>query len=164
MCEKVIVKRNNEITLEEVDEYDKIILSPGPGLPKDAGRMLEVIKMYSLKKPILGVCLGMQGIAQVFGGELYNQDRVRHGVTTTIRTAPGSLLFKDLPSEIQVGLYHSWAVNGLTKDFIITALSDENVIMAIEHSYLPIYGVQFHPESILTKYGKEMLQNFIEFT
>lgn len=162
MCEEVVVKRNDEIHLHEINDYDKIVLSPGPGLPKDAGIMMDLLEMYMGKKPILGVCLGMQAIAECLGGKLYNQKVVRHGVTTSIRTFPDNKLFQNLPSRISVGLYHSWAVTDLPKELKMTAISEENVLMAIEHETLAVYGVQFHPESILTEYGKEMLMNFLK--
>lgn len=163
MCDQVVVKRNDEINLQEIAGFDKIVLSPGPGLPKDAGIMVELLNTYVGKKPILGVCLGMQAIAEHFGGELYNQKVVRHGITTEIKTFPENKLFQNMPSRITVGLYHSWAVRHLPKEINATAISAEKVIMALEHKTLPIYGVQFHPESILTEYGKEMLLNFVSF-
>jgi anthranilate synthase component 2 len=161
MCDQVVVKRNDEMNLQEIADFDKIVLSPGPGLPKDAGNMPELLNMYIGKKPILGVCLGMQAIAEHFGGELYNQKVVRHGITTEIKSFPENTLFQNLPSRITVGLYHSWAVRHLPEEIKVTAMSSENVIMAIEHKTLPIYGVQFHPESILTEYGREVLMNFV---
>lgn len=163
LCESAVVKRNNEIHLHEIDAYDKIVLSPGPGLPKDAGIMSELIAVYSGKKPILGVCLGMQAIAECFGGDLYNQKIVKHGVVASIQTFHNNVLFQNLPSQINVGLYHSWAVTNLPSDFKVTAISSEDVIMSIEHKELPLYGVQFHPESILTEFGREMLLNFLKF-
>jgi len=161
MCDEVIVKRNDEISLHEINQYDKIVLSPGPGLPKDAGIMMDLLKMYIGKKPILGVCLGMQAIAESLEGKLYNQQVVRHGVNTRVKTFPNSILFNDLPTEFSVGLYHSWAVTDLPESLRVTAMSNDNVIMALEHVSLPLYGVQFHPESILTQFGKEILRNFI---
>lgn len=161
MCEKVDVLRNDEVSLERIIDYDKIVLSPGPGLPADAGMMPELIKRYAGKIPILGVCLGMQGIAEYFGGRLYNQTVVRHGVSTIIATAEESHLFRELPRQFEVGLYHSWAVTDLPNSIRISATSQEEVIMAIESVDQRVYGVQFHPESILTQFGKEILRNFI---
>lgn len=161
MCEKVDVLRNDEVSLERIIDYDKIVLSPGPGLPADAGMMPELIKRYAGKIPILGVCLGMQGIAEYFGGRLYNQTVVRHGVSTIIDTAEESHLFRELPRQFEVGLYHSWAVTDLPNSIRISATSQEEVIMAIESVDQRVYGVQFHPESILTQFGKEILRNFI---
>lgn len=161
MCEMVDVLRNDEVSLERIIDYDKIVLSPGPGLPADAGMMPELIKRYAGKIPILGVCLGMQGIAEYFGGRLYNQTVVRHGVSTIIDTAEESHLFRELPRQFEVGLYHSWAVTDLPNSIRISATSQEEVIMAIESVDQRVYGVQFHPESILTQFGKEILRNFI---
>lgn len=161
MCEKVDVLRNDEVSLERIIDYDKIVLSPGPGLPADAGMMPQLIKRYAGEIPMLGVCLGMQGIAEYFGGRLYNQPVVRHGVSTIIATAVESHLFRELPRQFEVGLYHSWAVTDLPNSIRISATSQEEVIMAIESVDQRIYGVQFHPESILTQFGKEILQNFI---
>ena len=160
---EVTVKRNDEIQADEADQYSHIVLSPGPGLPNAAGILMEMIDEQVAVKPILGVCLGMQALAEHFGGTLYNQDMVKHGVTTTIDTKPNSVLFHGLPESFQVGLYHSWAVDetALPKDFTITAKSTENVVMAIEHRSLPVCGVQFHPESILTEHGREILGNWL---
>lgn len=163
MCEKVDVLRNDEVSLERIIDYDKIVLSPGPGMPADAGMMPELITMYTGKTPILGVCLGMQGIAEYFGGRLYNQTVVRHGVSTIITTTEESLLFRELPRQFEVGLYHSWAVTDLPNSLRVSATSQEEVIMAIECADQRIYGVQFHPESILTQCGKEILRNFVLF-
>ncbi len=161
MCEKVDVLRNDEVSLERINDYDKIVLSPGPGMPADAGMMPELITRYTGKTPILGVCLGMQGIAEYFGGRLYNQTVVRHGVSTIITTTEESLLFRELPRQFEVGLYHSWAVTDLPNSLRVSATSQEEVIMAIECADQRIYGVQFHPESILTQCGKEILRNFV---
>ncbi len=163
MCEKVDVLRNDEVSLERIIDYDKIVLSPGPGMPADAGMMPELITRYTGKTPILGVCLGMQGIAEYFGGRLYNQTVVRHGVSTIITTTEESLLFRELPRQFEVGLYHSWAVTDLPNSLRVSATSQEEVIMAIECADQRIYGVQFHPESILTQCGKEILRNFVLF-
>jgi len=162
-CADVVVKRNDEITLEESDAFTHIVLSPGPGLPKDAGILMELIARHVEKKPMLGICLGMQAIAEHYGAELYNQEHVKHGVTTTISTAYKNRLFKNLPTQITVGLYHSWAVdeNTLPEFLRSTAKSEEAVLMAIEHKFLPLAGVQFHPESILTDHGKAMIKNWL---
>lgn len=163
-CEVGIsVIRNNELVLSEVGVFDKIVFSPGPGLPKDAGQMLQVIEKYHTKKPMLGVCLGMQALAEFFGNELYNMNEVKHGVSDTIHHFGDDLLFQDIPGSFQVGLYHSWAVR-LKKDNPLeaTAKSLNNTLMALKHKDLPIYGVQFHPESILTEHGKKMIENFVD--
>lgn len=156
----VDVKRNNE-SISTIDIYDKIVLSPGPGLPKEAGVMMDLIRQVDSKIPVLGVCLGTQAIAEYCGSSLYNQKEVKHGVAEKIR-CEASLLFKDLPSVMEVGLYHSWAVeeNG---EFAVTARSESGVVMAIENQERKFYGVQFHPESIMTPNGKDILHNFLKF-
>ncbi|MDD2983106.1 MAG: aminodeoxychorismate/anthranilate synthase component II [Crocinitomicaceae bacterium] len=159
----VKVARNNEITLAEIEEFDKIILSPGPGLPHEAGILMELLQAYGSKKPILGVCLGMQAIALHFGGSLYNLKEVKHGVAEKMQQEGENVLFKDIPKEIEVGLYHSWAVDEkLPSTLKITARSENGILMAIAHRELPVYAVQFHPESILTPFGRKIIQNFIE--
>lgn len=159
----VTVKRNDEITPEEAEAFSHIVLSPGPGLPKNAGVLMDLIKHLANEKSILGVCLGMQALAEYFGGTLYNQQMVKHGVTTQIKTEVHSRLFQNLPTQFEVGLYHSWAIEETTlpSAFQITARSEQNVLMAIEHHTLPICGVQFHPESILTQHGKEIIGNWL---
>ena len=157
------VIRNDEISLSDIGVYDKIILSPGPGLPADAGIMCELIVQFKYTKPIFGVCLGMQAIGEVFGGQLINLAEPRHGVATRIQHTSSTLL-NHIPSPFEVGRYHSWAVerHSLPPEMIITAYDDDGVVMAIEHQTLPIAGVQFHPESILTEYGKQILLNFLK--
>ena len=158
----VKVARNKEITLSEIEAFDKIVLSPGPGLPKDSGILMDLLKEFSNKKPILGICLGMQAIALHFGGTLYNLPNVKHGVSEMVQHNEDSVLFKNTSKKFEAGLYHSWAVNSnLPKELKITALSENGVLMAIEHIALPIYAVQFHPESILTPEGRKIIQNFI---
>jgi len=162
MCEvDVHVKRNDEIILSEVINYDKVILSPGPGLPHQTPMMNAVLANYS--KPLLGVCLGMQGIATFYGGNLRNQDSVKHGVQTTIQVDNASKLYKNIPSKFQVGLYHSWCVEKKTLPLELktTGISAENVIMSIEHTSKPIFGVQYHPESILSEHGLSIINNFL---
>ncbi len=159
---EIDVIRNDEISIAEVAAYDRIILSPGPGLPADAGLMCEIILQYQHSKPIFGVCLGMQAIGEVFGGSLINLEEPQHGVATKIQHT-NSKLFNSIPTPFAVGRYHSWAVekNSIPSELLITAIDDEGVVMAIEHKTLPIAGVQFHPESILTEYGKRILINFL---
>jgi anthranilate synthase component 2 len=154
---------NDQINLEEVAQYDKIVFSPGPGLPADAGLMNEIISTYADSKPMLGVCLGFQAIVEVFGGQLYNQLEVKHGVAVKAQFDTSSTLFKETAPEFEVGLYHSWAVHekDLPKVFKPTARSIEGVLMAFEHKTRPIFGVQFHPESILSQYGKQIVKNFL---
>lgn len=160
----VTVKRNDQFHIEECEQYDKILLSPGPGIPEEAGLLKKVIKAYAGKKPILGVCLGQQAIGEVFGGSLINLEKVFHGVATQVHIQePDTVLFKDLGSQIEVGRYHSWVV--ATQDFPasleITAVDDSNQIMALRHREYDIRGVQFHPESVLTPDGKKMIKNWV---
>lgn len=161
---KVDVFRNDAISLEDIDAYDKIILSPGPGLPKDAGIMPELIKKYAPTKDILGVCLGHQAIGEAFGGTLHNIEKVYHGVATPIKVIDGNaILFRGLPNEIEVGRYHSWIVErpNLPEDLQITAVDEHGAIMAMRHREYKVQGVQFHPESVLTPMGKAILRNFL---
>ncbi len=158
------VVRNDKISLNAVDAYDFIILSPGPGLPHEAGIMIDLIKRYAPTKKIFGVCLGHQAIAEAFGAELFNLPKVYHGVATPVKITDSSdLVFKSCPHEVLVGRYHSWAVvkENLPSELKITAVDEQGVIMALSHKTFDVKGVQFHPESIMTAYGKQMLQNFI---
>ena len=161
--EKVDVVRNDQITLEELNQYDKIILSPGPGIPEEAGILLDVIKSFAPTKSIFGVCLGQQAIAQAFGGSLINLSEIYHGVATESKQIADHKLFKNLSSVLEVGRYHSWAVN--TEDFPeeleITSIDDNGMIMSLKHKEYDIHAVQYHPESILTPYGKQILENFL---
>ncbi len=167
MCEPYVssldVVRNDCIDFNSIDQYDKIIISPGPGLPDDAGSCLDVIKQFAKTKPILGVCLGAQAIAVAFGFELYNLKRVMHGKQSNINILDKkSKIYQGLPQEILVGRYHSWAVKINDADkFIITAQSEEDVIMSFEHKIYPLTAIQYHPESILTKDGQTILKNWI---
>lgn len=158
------VYRNDEIPLEKVKEYDKIILSPGPGIPSEAGLLLPLIKEYAATKSILGVCLGHQAIGEAFGGSLINLSTVYHGVSTNckLQTA-NSKLFKGLPEEIEVGRYHSWIVSekNFPKELDVTAKDDNGYIMALQHKTYDIQGVQFHPESVLTPNGETILRNWL---
>jgi anthranilate synthase component 2 len=158
------VWRNDKFELEQVEQFDKILLSPGPGIPSEAGLLLAVIEKYAATKSILGVCLGQQAIAEVFGGELYNLEKPVHGTATQINVLEEKeILFKELPKQFAVGRYHSWAVKSenLPKELIITAEDEKGVMMALRHQSLDVRGVQFHPESVLTEYGKEMIANWI---
>lgn len=143
--------------------FDKILLSPGPGIPEEAGLLMDVIRTYAGKKPILGVCLGEQAIGEVFGGKLTNLDDVFHGIQSQIKLTVSDYLFEGLPSKIKVGRYHSWIVdkNSLPDCLEVTAVSEEGYIMALRHKTLDIRGVQFHPESVLTPEGKQILYNWI---
>lgn len=159
---EIDVFRNDEISIEDVNKYDKILLSPGPGIPEDAGIMCEIIETYKNTKAIFGVCLGMQAIGEVFGGKLINIAEPLHGVSTLIKHT-SSPIFKDVPTEFNAGRYHSWAVDAETmpSELTITSTDFNGEVMAIEHKTLPICGVQFHPESILTDHGKTILFNFL---
>ena len=161
---EVTVKRNDQFQLEELEAFDKILLSPGPGIPEEAGLLLDVIRTYAGKKPILGVCLGEQALGEVYGGNLTNLDVVFHGIQSTITLTTPDYLFEGLPSQIQVGRYHSWVVDqkGLPDCLEVTAVSKEGYIMALRHKTLDVRGVQFHPESVLTPDGKQMLANWIQ--
>lgn len=149
----------NNVTVQDVFQYDKIVLSPGPGLPNEAGNMMGLIQKIDGKIPVLGVCLGMQAIAIHLGGELYNLNDVKHGVQESV-TVKSSSLFKRVPERIDVGLYHSWAVRENVA-YEVTATSDSTVVMAIQNEERKLYGVQFHPESIMTPNGYRILENFV---
>jgi len=159
------VFRNDEISVEAVDAFDIIVLSPGPGIPRDAGIMPELIKKYAVTKSIFGVCLGMQAIGEAFGGKLRNLKKVFHGIATAIKiTEANDPLYQNIPSTFTVGRYHSWVVekDGFPSELQITAIDQENEIMALRHTSFNVSGVQFHPESIMTEYGKELLSNFLK--
>jgi anthranilate synthase component 2 len=162
---KATVWRNDKFELADVEQFDKILLSPGPGIPSEAGLLLEVIKTYAPTKSILGVCLGMQAMAEVFGGTLYNLSRPVHGRATDIEVLDKTEnVFKDLPQKFLVGRYHSWAVSGeeLPDTIKVTARDVDGVIMALKHANYDVRGVQFHPESVLTEHGKEMIKNWLD--
>ncbi len=160
---EIDVFRNDEIKLEEIKKYDKIVLSPGPGLPDNAGILNNLIKEYSSTKSIFGVCLGMQAIGEVFGATLINLKTVFHGVASPIKIIEEDILFKNIPKFFLAGRYHSWVIqqNTLPFDFLVTAIDNDNNVMALSHTKLDIKGVQFHPESILTPYGEQLLKNWI---
>jgi anthranilate synthase component 2 len=160
---QVTVRRNDKLSLEEVEAFSHIVLSPGPGIPDEAGLLKEIIATYAATKKILGVCLGQQAIAEVFGGRLENLSEVYHGIASPIIIIdPQATLFKDLPTEVVVGRYHSWVVSeALPESLKVTARDHKGQIMAIEHKEYPVHAVQFHPESILTPSGKKMLANWL---
>lgn len=160
---EVTVKRNDKISLKEVDDYDKIVLSPGPGLPDEAGLLKEIIKTYAPTKSILGVCLGQQAIAEVFGGTLTNLKSVYHGVASDIElTEPDEVLYKNMPKKFSVGRYHSWVVGkDLPAELIPTSVDAQGEIMSLRHRDFDVRGVQFHPESVLTPLGKQILKNWL---
>ena len=159
------VFRNDEISVEDVGSFDLIMLSPGPGIPDEAGILKEVIKTYAGIKPIFGVCLGLQAITEVFGGKIINLEEVFHGVATEMRvTAKNAIIFKDIPETFMAARYHSWAATdeGFPEEIQVTARDEDGGIQAIEHKRFPISAVQFHPESILTEVGEQIVRNFIE--
>lgn len=159
----VEVVRENDYQCSMLDNVDRIVLSPGPGLPSESVGMMDCIKDAADKIPILGVCLGMQALVEYTGGNLYNQKMVKHGVQEYIDKVVDSNLLKNIPKRFQVGLYHSWAVNlQANSEFEVTARSSSGIIMAIESRKRKFYGVQFHPESIMTPEGKNILKNFLE--
>ena len=163
-CE-VTVMRNDQLHLKACDAYDKILLSPGPGIPEEAGLLKAVIQTYGASKPILGVCLGQQAIGEVFGGTIINLKTVYHGVATTINILKeDTILFKGLETTQEVGRYHSWVVanEDFPDELEITAVDDNNQIMALRHKTYDIRAVQFHPESVLTPNGKTMINNWIK--
>ena len=159
----VDVHRNDKIALEDIAKYDKIILSPGPGIPSEAGLLLPLIKEYAGKKPILGVCLGHQAIGEAFGAKLSNLEDVYHGVATKIEVIKPDYLFEGLDRELEVGRYHSWIVDkeGLPGCIEVTAVDNNGQIMALRHKEYDIHGVQFHPESVLTPAGEIIVKNFL---
>lgn len=159
----VNIFRNDKIALEDVAKYDKIILSPGPGIPSEAGLLLPLIKEYAGKKPILGVCLGHQAIGEAFGAQLKNLEDVYHGVATRINITQPDYIFDTLGRELEVGRYHSWIVdNNRFPDCIeITATDNNGQIMALKHKEFDVHGVQFHPESVLTPAGETIVKNFL---
>ncbi len=159
----VDVKRNDEVTDGEPALYDKIVFSPGPGLPEEAGSMLSVIRNYAGKKPMLGVCLGHQAIGEIFGGTLLNMNDVLHGIATPITVIAKSYLFRHLPETFDAGRYHSWIVDreSLPDVLEVTSIDQEGRIMSFQHKQFDIQGVQFHPESILTPLGEKILENWV---
>ena len=169
LYQKVDVYRNDKIPLEKVKDYDKIILSPGPGIPEEAGLLLPLIKEYAPTKSILGVCLGHQAIGEAFGGKLVNLSKVYHGVATDIEVKSqelrvGSSLFCGLPEKFSVGRYHSWIVSNeyFPDELEVTARDDNNYVMALQHKKYDVQGVQFHPESVLTPMGEKIMRNWLK--
>ncbi len=160
----VEVHRNDKISLAEIERFDKILLSPGPGLPSDAGILLDIIKTYAPTKSIFGVCLGQQAIAEAFGGSLVNLKEVFHGVSTPVKVIADDFLFNNIPKNLNVGRYHSWCVNkdDLPDELEITCIDESGSIMALRHKTYDVRGVQFHPESILTEHGLKIIKNWVE--
>lgn len=160
---EVTVYRNDQFEMKQLETFDKIILSPGPGIPSEAGLLLDVIRNYAGKKPILGVCLGHQAIGEAFGGKLTNLSQVYHGVQTPCHTLGNDYIFGNSEGNVQIGRYHSWVVDkeGFPKCLEVTAESEEGYIMGLKHKEYDIHGIQFHPESVLTPDGKEMIKNWL---
>lgn len=160
----VEVHRNDQIALEDIARFDKIILSPGPGVPSESGILLDLIRTYAPTKPILGVCLGEQAIAEAFGGTLINLSEVHHGVCSVVDVVEDDVLFNGLDKKLEVGRYHSWAAekSTLPECLRITAVDEEGMIMGLAHKTYDVRGVQFHPESVLTPEGEKMLKNWLE--
>jgi anthranilate synthase component 2 len=161
----VDVFRNDEIALDDLEQYDKIVLSPGPGIPEEAGLLLDIIRRFGPSKSMLGVCLGHQAIGEAFGGSLTNMNRVLHGIATLVTTTkvPTSL-FEGLPESFSVGRYHSWIVNeaDLPECLQVTSYDDQGMIMSMKHTTFNVEGVQFHPESVLTPLGEQMITNWLK--
>jgi anthranilate synthase component 2 len=158
------VIRNDKITLEEVSKYDKILLSPGPGIPSEAGIMQDLIRKYGPTKNIFGVCLGHQGIGEIFGASLINLDEVYHGLAINTKIVADDIIFEGVPKAFMSGRYHSWAIDPKSdlKNLVVTAMDEKGNIMAFRHKKYNVRGVQFHPESILTENGKVMLENWLK--
>ncbi len=159
----VTVVRNDKFLIEELEQYDRIVLSPGPGIPSEAGLMPQVIKSYAGRKPILGICLGHQAIGEAFGARLLNIGNVVHGVATPVRITAQDYLFNGLPAEFEVGRYHSWVVDDkdLPECIEVTGRSDDGYIMSLRHREYDIRGIQYHPESVLTPQGKTIINNWL---
>lgn len=155
------VFRNDKISLESVGQYDKILLSPGPGIPEEAGILMELIRQYAPVKSILGVCLGHQAIGQVFGAELYNVGQVIHGKAKNTRVIADDILFEGVDKEFTSGRYHSWAIRNIPESLIVTAVDDDRIVQAIKHQAYNVRGVQFHPESVMTPDGKKIIENWL---
>ncbi|HEY6161282.1 MAG TPA: aminodeoxychorismate/anthranilate synthase component II [Bacteroidia bacterium] len=160
---RVDVFRNDKIALKEINKYDKILLSPGPGVPKEAGILMDVIERYAPSKSIFGVCLGQQAIGEVFGGKLVNLDSVYHGVATQMRVIKDDILFKGIPKKFMAGRYHSWVVDEkkFPAQLEITVKDANGFVMGLRHKKYDVRGVQFHPESVLTEYGLDMIRNWV---
>lgn len=160
---EVTVWRNDQFDIDDVERFDKIVLSPGPGVPDEAGLIKAVIRRYAPTKPILGVCLGEQAIGEVFGAEIYNLNTVFHGIQSSVRIVASDYIFDNLSDSIKVGRYHSWVVGkeDFPAELEVTAVSDEGQVMALKHRRYDVHGIQFHPESILTPEGRTIIRNFI---
>jgi anthranilate synthase component II len=162
--EEPVVVRNDKITVDDVDNFDLILLSPGPGLPAQAGIMPEVLKKFSATKSILGICLGHQAIGECFGGKLYNLPQVYHGMVTPVKLTREDTLFQNIPTEFKVCRYHSWVINheGFPEELEITSVDDNGIIMSVKHKRYNVRGIQYHPESVMTEHGKQIIKNWLE--
>ena len=164
LCNFDIIK-NDAVKIDEIIEYDKILISPGAGLPKDAGKLIDIIKKYYKTKPILGICLGMQAIAEFFGADLYNLGKVYHGIKVDVKIVDDNeLIFRNIPKSVKAGLYHSWAVyKDVEKTNLnIIACSNDDIIMGISHNKYDVKGIQFHPESYMTEFGNMIIENWLK--
>ena len=161
---EVSVVRNDQFRLSELKPFDKIILSPGPGIPTEAGLLMDVIDAYASVKPILGVCLGHQAIGEYFGGKLTNLSQVFHGIASTISITAPDYIYKELPAQVQVGRYHSWVVDneGLPDCLEVTSVSEEGQIMSLRHKQYDVRGIQYNPESVLTPEGRKIIANWLK--
>ena len=164
--EEVVVLRNDEITIEEASGFSRFVLSPGPGIPSEAGILLPLIREYASIKPMLGVCLGHQAIAEAFGGKLRQLDHVLHGVVRNVDLVQHDPLFEAIPDHFPAGRYHSWVPDEDTfpADLKVLATGEEGSIMALKHHFYPVYGVQYHPESVMTPSGKQLIANWLRIT
>jgi anthranilate synthase component 2 len=160
----VEVVRNDEVDLGAVGSYDRILLSPGPGIPEEAGKMPELIQKFAGKLPILGVCLGHQAIAEYLGGKLENMKDVLHGISTPMKVTKADAIYEELPSDFNVGRYHSWHVSkeGLPKEIVVTAEDEQGSILSFKHESMNLRGVQYHPESVLTEHGLKIIENWLK--
>jgi len=164
LSNRLKIVRNDSFDLKEIEEYQNVLLSPGPGIPKNAGLMPEVIKRYASQKNILGVCLGHQAIGEAFGGELFNLQEVFHGIVTNVKLSESDQIFDSIPNHFKVCRYHSWVVrkDSLPDCFSITSEDESGTIMSMRHHEYNMRGIQFHPESVMTEYGKKMIDNWIQ--
>lgn len=162
---EVVIKKNDKVNIDEIAQYSHLLLSPGAGLPSEAGILLEVIKNFSSTHSILGICLGHQAIGEVFGANLINLPSVFHGQRETCNIIENDMIFKDIPTNFNVGLYHSWAVENWNDSKIplkVLAKSEKNIVMALRHQIYKVWGVQFHPESIISEYGSKIIENWLK--
>lgn len=156
------VVRNDQISVSDVAQYDKVILSPGPGIPVEAGILMDLIKTYAPSKPILGVCLGHQAIGECFGAELYNIQQVIHGKSMDTQVVLDDYIFEGMPKSFKSGRYHSWAVKNFPTELEVTAIDNSGIVQALRHKKYDVRGVQFHPESVMTEHGEQLILNWLK--